>query len=314
MDKVDILLSIYNPNLDYLREQLISINNQTYANIDLYVYDDCIDKRTSQNFINKYITNYPIHFLPYEENNLGYTKAFEKLTIASKGKYVAFCDQDDVWHNDKIEKCVNELKKSHALLVASDKSIIDKDDNIIIPSVRAVSNKNYDSWKTGDDIMKYNFVITFAVGMSMVLDGDFARSIVPFSSYTGHDKWALACAAIEGIVAFIDEPLVDYRRHGNNVSGILVGINTKDDYYKARIKPNENVLNDLIKKYGNFPDKKELLDFIDARKKGDTKRLKKYEYIAPDVVKFEIVMSRIPKKLFPVFLLTVRKIASRKKK
>lgn len=314
MDKVDILLSIYNPNLNYLREQLVSLNNQTYSNIDLYVFDDCVEKRTSKDYIKKYITNYPIHFLPYEDKNLGYTKAFERLTAASKGKYVAFCDQDDIWHNDKIEKCVNELKKSHALVVASDKSIIDKEDNIIIPSIRAVSNKNYDSWETGDDITKYNLVITYAVGMSMVLDGDFARSIVPFSSYTGHDKWALSCASIEGVVAFIDEPLVNYRRHDNNVSGILVGINTKEEYYRERIETHEKVLNDLIDKYGDFRDKKELLDFIDARKKGDIRRLKKYEYIAPDVVRFEIVMARIPNKLFPIFLTTVRKIANRKKK
>ncbi|WRK53107.1 hypothetical protein SD457_23730 [Coprobacillaceae bacterium CR2/5/TPMF4] len=63
--------------------------------------------------------------------------------------------------------------------------------------------------------------------MSIVACGDFARSTLPISPYTAHDKWILSCAATEGTVSFIEEPLVQYRRHGKNVSGILKGINTK---------------------------------------------------------------------------------------
>ena len=40
--QVDILLSVYNPNEDYLIKQLISINNQTYPNLKLIIFDDCI--------------------------------------------------------------------------------------------------------------------------------------------------------------------------------------------------------------------------------------------------------------------------------
>ena len=44
-DRVDILLSVYDPNIDYLIKQLKSLNNQTYDNLKLYVFDDCVDKR-----------------------------------------------------------------------------------------------------------------------------------------------------------------------------------------------------------------------------------------------------------------------------
>ena len=39
--KVVIALSIYKPNLKWLEELLISLNNQTYQNIELLVWNDC---------------------------------------------------------------------------------------------------------------------------------------------------------------------------------------------------------------------------------------------------------------------------------
>ena len=56
--QVDILLSVYNPNEEYLIKQLISLNNQTYPNLKLYIFDDCIKKRCNLDLFEKYITNF----------------------------------------------------------------------------------------------------------------------------------------------------------------------------------------------------------------------------------------------------------------
>lgn len=308
MDKVDILLSIYNPNLNFLVKQLQSLNQQTFQNIELFVFDDCIN-RTDREIIKKEITAFPVTFLPYEDHNLGYAKAFEKLIKASNGKYIAFCDQDDIWNDDKIEKCVNTLKKDHSLLVASDRTIIDENDYVTIPSVREHSNKNYESWHTGDDIVKYNIFTTYAVGMCIVMDGEFARSIIPISCFTGHDKWALCCAGIEGKISFIEEPLVQYRRHSNNVSGVLNGINSKSEYYQKRVENHQRIIEDLLKKYPYYKDKDEVLEFSKARLTKNRKILRKYRYLAPDIVKFEIVLSYIPGFLFKPLMYFARKIS-----
>ena len=42
--RIAILMAIYEPNLEWLREQLISINEQTYPNLYLYVREDCSPK------------------------------------------------------------------------------------------------------------------------------------------------------------------------------------------------------------------------------------------------------------------------------
>lgn len=309
LDQVDIILSIYNPNLEYLKKQLISLNNQDYGNIKIYIYDDCLSNPCHLDFFSKYLTKVNYEYIQNRGEHLGYIKAFELLTKYTTGKYVAFCDQDDIWFPNKISCSVATLKKDGSLLVASERQIIDGKDNIIKKYAREGTNKNYDNWHSFDDIMKYTSIICYAVGMSIVCDGEFLRSILPFSENTGHDKWALICASAEGAVSFIEEPLVQYRRHGKNVSGVLTGIESKEDYYKERVLPSILLLDDIKKKYPDHKDIKEIECFVNARKNHNFFDLLKYRYLAPDVAKFDMVLCFIPNSAFKWLVKLARKIS-----
>ena len=52
-----------------------------------------------------------------------------------------FCDQDDIWMDDKVEKCVAYMNEKNIDLVVTDKQIIDENDNVTCSSVRKHSNK-----------------------------------------------------------------------------------------------------------------------------------------------------------------------------
>lgn len=307
LKKVNVLLSVYNPNKDFLIQQLKSIDNQTYSNIEVLVNDDCLEHRCDISIFRDNLKKKQFKILPYSDKNLNYHKSFEKLTASSDGDYVAYCDQDDIWMPEKIEKCVKVLQTEKSLVVASDRQIIDEYGNVVISSVRNVSNKNYDSWNSGDDIAKYNVFITFAVGMSIVADGTFARSIIPFNDYTGHDNWILSCASVEGKVSFINDTLVQYRRHGKNVSGTLKGIQKKEDYYKNRVLSTSKAIEVFLKKYPDYKGNDEIMYFNNARKNKDILGLWRYRYLAPDIARFEIVMKLTPSILFPLLV----KIAQR---
>lgn len=96
-DKVQILLSIYKPNLQFLIKQLKSIDEQDYSPIELLVYDDGpVEDKIDREVILNHVSNITVRFLPSENKNLGYVKAFEKLIKYSDGKYLCFCDQDDI--------------------------------------------------------------------------------------------------------------------------------------------------------------------------------------------------------------------------
>ncbi len=310
-EKVDIVLSVYKPNIEFLEKQLESLNEQTYPNIEVIIHDDCVEERCDRAVFERKLTKIPYRILPYQDRNLGYTKAFERLVKNTTGAYIAFCDQDDIWLPEKIEKCVNELKASGSLLVATDRMIIDAQDEIICPSVRAVSHKQYDSWHTGEDICKYNMFICYAVGMSIVISGEIARKAMPFSEYTGHDKWVIACASAEGKVSFLEQPLVKYRRHGKNVSGTLKGIRSKQDYMEQRVLDHIGIISDFEKKYPDYKDLQEVKKFAYARKNHNIKDLWKYRYLSLDVAKFEIVLALTPDFLFQPILYFVRLLNDR---
>lgn len=312
MEKVDILLSVFNPNEEFLKKQLISLNEQSWDNIEILIYDDCVDKRCNPDIFERYLQKKKWKLLPYQDKNLKYTKAFEELVRKSTGEYVAFCDQDDIWDYDKIEKCVEVLKRDHTDLVATDKRLIDENDKVICPSVRERYPKPENTWNTYDDIGKYNFFVTYAIGMTLVMCGDFARSTIPFSPYTGHDKWVIACAAANRNVSFLDEPLVSYRRHSNNVSGVLKGVYSKDEYVKKRAEPHFKLVKEFMEKYPDYLGASEAYNFAEARCKHDVFRLIKYRYLAKDIAKFEILLAITPDFLFRYVIVLVKRIMKSK--
>ena len=133
MEKISVLLAVYKPNRTFFRKQLDSINKQTYKNIELIVMDDSDDREEFNqisSIINEHITN--IDYKVYaNECNVGSNRTFEKLTQIADGDYFAYCDQDDIWEEYKIETLVNEIKKENAVVCYSDLSVIDEDDQQI---------------------------------------------------------------------------------------------------------------------------------------------------------------------------------------
>lgn len=105
---VSVIITTYNRS-NYLEECIVSIVNQTYCYVEVLVIDDGSKK---ENAINneKICTKFPNCFYFFKENsgqpssrNFGIKKA--------KGEFIAFCDDDDFWVLDKLEKQLNILIK-----------------------------------------------------------------------------------------------------------------------------------------------------------------------------------------------------------
>ena len=107
-EKVDVLLATYNGE-KYLKEQIDSILNQTYQNINLIISDDNSNDSTRK-ILEEYkkIDNRIKIYL--QDKNLGYIKNFEFLLTKVESNYYMLSDQDDVWLPEKIEKSMKTLK------------------------------------------------------------------------------------------------------------------------------------------------------------------------------------------------------------
>ena len=311
LPKVTVVMSIYKPKTDYLIEQINSIKSQTYKNLELLIWDDYENGSISSNELEAIIGDFPYEFVT-EGVNKGYIKAFEKLTELAKGEYIAFCDQDDVWKEDKIEICIREMQKNHAILATSDREIIDKDGNVINKSVRHRSKMPEDTWSAGDDITDRAVFTCFAIGMSIVAKTDMVKQCMPFPKETGHDKWITMCCSTMGKVIYIDEVLQSYRRHGKNVSGILIGIQSKKDYYEQRVEPSYIVAEEFIKKFPDHKSNKEIAEFALARKNRNVIKIFRYRNLAKSVAFFELILALVPNCIFCIGLKIPERLCSRK--
>ena len=92
---------------------MILFLNQTYKNIKLIICDDC-STDDSANLIKNYKSSKIV--LLTNTENLGLSKTRKKLLQHVNTKYVAFIDQDDRWHKDKIKKQLEFMCKKNSLM------------------------------------------------------------------------------------------------------------------------------------------------------------------------------------------------------
>lgn len=109
MDLVSVIITTYNRS-NYIEETLYSIQNQTYKNIEILVIDDG-SKDCIANEIKTICTKFSkctYYFKPNtgqpDSRNFGIKKA--------KGTFIGFCDDDDYWTLDKLEKQVAILNNN----------------------------------------------------------------------------------------------------------------------------------------------------------------------------------------------------------
>lgn len=241
---VSILLAVYKPNEKWLIEQLISVNEQTYENLELLIYDDCPENPVNEEYFKKYITNFNYTLIRGEKNG-GSNKAFEELSKLGNGEFFAYCDQDDIWELDKIEQMIDNFEEG-VTLTYSDLCIIDENGIKTHDSLRDIRKRIV--YRSGYDLADGLLITNFVTGCAMIVRKDIAIKAIPFEENLIHDQWIAIIAAIDGKIQLIDRPLVRYRQHSSNQTGILKDIHDKESYYNKRII-------DFLKRYESLKER-----------------------------------------------------------
>lgn len=301
---ISIVMAVYKPDRKWLREQLISLNDQTYPNLELLICDDCPNAPVEEDIFSELITKMPFK-LWRNETNLGSNKTFERLTTLANGEYIAYCDQDDVWRPDKLEKMQRTMERTGALLVYSDMNIIDGDGNKTADSIKSVYK--HITFCSGDGLFP-TLLINYAVtGCAMMIKTSVAVNAVPFADTLVHDHWLAINAAAVGRLEFMTERLIDHRQHGNNQTTILKNVSDKKSYYKEVLTPLVKRTQELRRLYSEST--KETLDefdkFVSARvgysrkaNFSDLKTMIRYRKFARLHVMLEIAMKLMPERFF----------------
>lgn len=221
---VEILMTAYN-GARYVREQIDSILRQSDARWHLTVSDDGSTDGTEA-ILDEYATRYPDKIARYRSGKrFGNARDhFFHLMRVCPARHMMFCDQDDVWYPDKVKKTLDALLMAEQtygartpILVFADQTPTDERLRPLAPSLMRYQKQYFKRFDYRSILMQ-NVVTGGAMGINRALAELGGRCADP-SQAIMHDWWLAAVAARFGRVVYIDEPLSDYRQHGDNSVG-----------------------------------------------------------------------------------------------
>lgn len=287
-------MAIYNPRLDWLKEELISIQKQTYRDFCVIVWNDNPkDNKDYDSFFKKYLINIPFKIFIGKEN-LGSNKVFEKLTQMVETSYIVYCDQDDIWMPNKLETLIQAFD-DNTVLAFSDVQVINATSAIVANSISDIRPRI--KLFSGQEALKHLLVKNFITGCTMMMKTDIAKYAIPFPIIFFHDWWLALHAAIYGRIKLVSAPLMKYRIYDGNQSKPLNGIESKEEYYKKYILKYYEFLNLLKAKFSNVDDinicmswAKIRISYFEKPTMSKAIKLLRMKKLVPSIVYFELVL------------------------
>lgn len=205
----------------YLPAQLGSLARQTLLPAELVIYDDGSSDRTIA-IAERFADEAPFQVRVIAgQMNVGPHEAFMRAASACTGDAIAFCDQDDIWLERKLERCASSLDREGVLLAVHAASVVRHD---LGPTGRRFPGISTETVAQPGAVDPW---ITLP-GFAMVFD----RSVLDWGDWTGrpasrywcgpmtHDEWIGLLATAAGHTAFIPDRLVLYRQHASQLFGV----------------------------------------------------------------------------------------------
>ncbi|MGG0154034.1 glycosyltransferase [Bacillus mycoides] len=211
---ISIIMATYNGKY-YLEEQLKSIVNQTVKPEEIIIVDDCSTDNTIE-IIEKFKVNsngINVHLI-INEHNMGPAKTFAKGVLKSKGDLIFFCDQDDIWFENKIEEVMGVFDSNHKIkMLCTGYHLYDDSNKKIIKN----SKDSKEIFKVSlNKVLKGNISPGCTVAFKDIYR-DKAKLIN--EDIFIHDWFYSVISAIDDGLYYYCKPLIYYRIHSNNTIG-----------------------------------------------------------------------------------------------
>ena len=221
MSTVSVAMATYN-GARHVTEQLDSLAAQTLPPAEIVVADDgSTDDTLAHVAAFAARSAVPVRALP-GGGRLGYRANFMRAAAACTGQLIAFCDQDDSWHVDKLATAAEAFADPEVLLFHHDARVVrdgveqGRLSKPIVPP-RVLEPLQNPPWA-------YSQGFTQVVRADLrAFDAVWPRSV----DYVGvgserlaHDQWYFFLASVLGRIVYHAAPLADYRLHASNTVGI----------------------------------------------------------------------------------------------
>ena len=153
MEEISVIVTTYNRR-EFLTETLNSILNQTFKDFELIV----VDNYSNYDFLSHIKSFNDKRIRPFQNKNNGIIAVNRNFGIKkAKGKYLAFCDDDDIWMKKKLEVQIDRIRQNGCDLVSSNMMLFKDNINNIVGKQKNRLTKNL------NDLLKTNQINTSTV-------------------------------------------------------------------------------------------------------------------------------------------------------
>ena len=214
---VTVILSTFNGE-NFLVQQMDSLFAQSYPGIKILARDDGSTDSTPRILAETQLSA-RIECMTGGDH-LGAARSFFallKAAAATSTDYIAFCDQDDLWHPDKISRAIAALSTVRAGRPALYCSRLEIVDEKLSPLGFTVTPNRIGFGNA--------LVENVCVGCTIVLNRaavDLLCRNLPAKAIV-HDWWCYLVISCFGEIIFDPDASIRYRQHGKNVFGVALG-------------------------------------------------------------------------------------------
>ncbi|MCT2563135.1 glycosyltransferase family 2 protein [Chryseobacterium herbae] len=215
---VTVVVVSYNHS-KFVKENLDSIKNQTYSNIQLIVGDDA-SPDNSADVIDQWLTenNYSAEKNIHTKNT-GLATMLNECVALAKGKYIKLIAADDFLHPEAIEKSVSKLESlgdSYGM-VFTHTHTINNDSQIMEDMADYDALGNIDPYVFRKELIKGNRI----AALTVLQRTDVLRETGAYDSrLTVEDYYRWLKINENYLTAYVPEKLAYYRLHPENISKV----------------------------------------------------------------------------------------------
>jgi glycosyltransferase involved in cell wall biosynthesis len=212
---VVICMATFEPDLELFERQVNSIRGQDSGNWTCVICDDGSGPEYLAGIKATLGDDERFELYPTGER-LGFYRNFERaLTHVPGGAgLIAFCDQDDRWHPQKL-RVLRAAFRPGVNLAYSDMRIVDAGGEVISDTYWTRRRNN------SADLLSLLIANTVS-GAACMFRRELLPYALPFPALNAgafHDRWIALVALALGELAYVDAPLLDYVQHGGAAIG-----------------------------------------------------------------------------------------------
>lgn len=218
MKRVLVLMASYNGE-KYIDQQIESLFAQEGVEVALLVRDDGSSDTTCEH-LEKWAQKSDTRWYSGEHLNVqfGFYELMVKA-LESDADYFALCDQDDVWHPDKLRIAVEQLET----VPPEQPGLYYCGQRLVDAQLQPIADHCLNPNRT----VRTRFVCSDMAGCTGVMNRALLQAVADYRPgyMRMHDLWLVkVCVGLGGQLLVDPRPHMDYRQHGNNVVGLSGGL------------------------------------------------------------------------------------------